>query len=56
MSKNKKTYSNETYSKVETLKKQIFDLKLTKTISGTYDKKKVKELKNQVISLYSSEK
>ncbi len=56
MAKKKQTYKAETYSKVDLLKKQIFDLKLAKTISGTYDKKKIKELKNQVISLYSSEK
>jgi len=46
----------EIYNKIDALKKQIFDLKLSKNISGTYDRKKVKELKNQVISLYSSGK
>lgn len=56
MAKKKQTYKAETYSKVDGLKKQIFDLKLGKSISGSYDKKKVKELKNQVIALYSSEK
>lgn len=54
MAKAKKNFNTDTSAKIDALKKQIFDLKLAKTISGTYDKKKVKELKNQVIGLYSS--
>lgn len=56
MVKLNKKLSPEECKKIENLKKQIFDLKLSKNISGTYDKKKVKELKNQVISLYSLSK
>ena len=56
MTKKTKPAVNDISSKVDILKKQIFDLKLAKSISGTYDRKKIKELKNQVISLYSSKK
>jgi len=53
MTKANKKLTSEELKKIDSLKKQIFDLKLSKNISGSYDKKKIKELKNQVISLYS---
>ena len=56
MAKKSNASSADVTSQVDIIKKQIFDLKLAKNISGTYDRKKIKELKNQVISLYSSKK
>lgn len=49
--KNEKTQVDQNKS-IDDLKKQIFEIKLSKSIAGTYDKKKLKEVKDQIRALY----
>lgn len=51
--KSKEIKTTDLSRNLDELKKQVFEIKLAKSISGTYDKKKLKEIKGQIKALYS---
>ncbi len=46
--------SREQADKVETLRKQLFDLRLQKSVSGSFNQSKAKLLKREIVKILAS--